>query len=291
MLRQLPFEYAFRNLGRSPVRLAASLLGATLVVLLVLASAGFVRGMQLTLTNQAGLYQNVILLGAGSEEAIERSQIDAGIAQPSSGSVPLSKHTRQVMLVGSHTSSPQCDDSVHSTHIVPAVPSPLAPAHTGSIASSQPASGVPAVSTQGTHAKLSVSHTGVPPEQSVSSVHSTHVIDVVSQAGVAPMQSASSAQPGVHIPLGLQNVPAAQSSEVRHSRQTTARRCSNGRRASLRWAGARRRLRAQPTCCATRKRRGVRTSSTCGTRRACCASVYAARARACTDRRSWATTR
>ena len=88
MFRQLPFEYAFRNLGRSPVRLAASLMGAALVVLLVLASAGFVRGMQLTLTNQAGLYENVILLGAGSEEAIERSQIDAGIGTIASASIP-----------------------------------------------------------------------------------------------------------------------------------------------------------------------------------------------------------
>jgi ABC-type lipoprotein release transport system permease subunit len=87
MLRQLPFEYAFRNLGRSPARLAASLFGAALVVLLVLASAGFVRGMQLTLTSHAGLYDNVILLGAGSEEAIERSQIDAGIGTIAAASI------------------------------------------------------------------------------------------------------------------------------------------------------------------------------------------------------------
>ena len=76
------------DLGRSPVRLAASLLGAALVVLLVLASAGFVRGMQLTLTNHEGLYENVILLGAGSEEAIERSQIDAGIGTIAAASIP-----------------------------------------------------------------------------------------------------------------------------------------------------------------------------------------------------------
>jgi ABC-type antimicrobial peptide transport system permease subunit len=64
------------------------LFGAALVVLLVLASAGFVRGMQLTLTNHAGLYDNVILLGAGSEEAIERSQIDAGIGTIAAASIP-----------------------------------------------------------------------------------------------------------------------------------------------------------------------------------------------------------
>ncbi len=78
-MRQLPFEYAFRNLGRSGVRLAASLVGSTLVVLLVLAAGGFVRGMQLTLTQDKGLHENVIILGAGSEAALERSQIDASV--------------------------------------------------------------------------------------------------------------------------------------------------------------------------------------------------------------------
>ncbi len=75
----LPFEYAFRNLARSRVRLITSLVGATLVVLLALAAGGFIRGMNQTLTTEAPLHENVIILGAGSEEAIERSQIDAGV--------------------------------------------------------------------------------------------------------------------------------------------------------------------------------------------------------------------
>ena len=87
-MRQIPFEYAFRNLGRSPVRLLASLLGAALVVLLVLAAAGFMRGMQRTLTQHSPLHENIILLGAGSEEAIERSQIDAGLATIAAASIP-----------------------------------------------------------------------------------------------------------------------------------------------------------------------------------------------------------
>lgn len=87
-MRQLPFQYAFRNLGRSGVRLAASLVGSSLVVLLVLASGGFVRGMQLTLTQDAPLHRNVMILGTGSEESVERSQIDSSVATIAAASVP-----------------------------------------------------------------------------------------------------------------------------------------------------------------------------------------------------------
>ncbi|MEC9372906.1 MAG: FtsX-like permease family protein [Planctomycetota bacterium] len=98
-MRQLPFEYAIRNLGRSRVRLAASLAGAALVALLVLASAGFVRGMQLTLTQSAGLNRNVIILGTGSEEAIERSQIDSSVAGITAASVPGIRSEAGTMFV------------------------------------------------------------------------------------------------------------------------------------------------------------------------------------------------
>lgn len=87
-IRQLPLDYALRNLMRSRTRLAATLLGAALVVLLVLAAAGFVRGMQLTLTQHRSLHDNIILLGAGSEESIERSQIDAGVEGQAAASIP-----------------------------------------------------------------------------------------------------------------------------------------------------------------------------------------------------------
>ena len=40
-MRLLPFDYAVRNLGRSPTRLVLSVLGSTLVVLLVLAAGAF----------------------------------------------------------------------------------------------------------------------------------------------------------------------------------------------------------------------------------------------------------
>lgn len=87
-MRQLPFHYAFRNLGRSGVRLTASLVGSSLVVLLILASGSFIRGMQLTLTQDAGLYENVMILGTGSEEGVERSQIDPSVAGIAAASIP-----------------------------------------------------------------------------------------------------------------------------------------------------------------------------------------------------------
>ena len=73
-MKTLPFEYAVRNLGRSPGRMALSVGGSILVVLLVLTAGGFVTGMQRALV-ASGNAQNMILLGSGSEESLERSEI------------------------------------------------------------------------------------------------------------------------------------------------------------------------------------------------------------------------
>jgi len=73
-MRRLPFEYAVRNLGRSPIRLVLSVLGSILVVMLVIAAVAFVRGMQKNLIS-SGSDTNVMLLGAGSEDSVERSEI------------------------------------------------------------------------------------------------------------------------------------------------------------------------------------------------------------------------
>ncbi|MEE2896683.1 MAG: ABC transporter permease [Planctomycetota bacterium] len=74
MMRGLPFEYAVRNLGRNPARLAMTAGGSMLVVLLVVAAASFVTGMRRSL-QVSGSPHNAILLGAGSEESVERSEI------------------------------------------------------------------------------------------------------------------------------------------------------------------------------------------------------------------------
>ena len=81
-MRGLPFEYAVRNMTRNPVRLLLSASGCGLVVLLVMAAGGFVTGMQQSLRT-SGSPHNVMLVGAGSEESVERSEIPmrtAGIA-------------------------------------------------------------------------------------------------------------------------------------------------------------------------------------------------------------------
>lgn len=76
-MKLLPFEYAVRNLGRTPLRFGLSLAGATIIVLLIVAAAAFVRGMEKTLSVRT-TSKNVILLGAGSEESLERSEINPG---------------------------------------------------------------------------------------------------------------------------------------------------------------------------------------------------------------------
>lgn len=86
-MKWLPFEYAVRNLGRSRPRLAASVLGSALVVLLVLASSAFVRGMEHSLTLR-GSHENVILLGAGSEDSVERSQVESGAGAVVAAAIP-----------------------------------------------------------------------------------------------------------------------------------------------------------------------------------------------------------
>ncbi|MBL8990228.1 MAG: ABC transporter permease [Phycisphaerae bacterium] len=86
-MARLPLDYAVRNLGRSPLRAGLSVLGAGLVVLLVIAAAGFVTGMSRSL-RASGDDRHVILLGAGSEESIERSEIAASVGSLVAAAVP-----------------------------------------------------------------------------------------------------------------------------------------------------------------------------------------------------------
>ena len=70
----LPFSYSFRNLIREPSRFLQKVGGSALVIFLILAAGSFNAGMR-GLLKASGSPNNVIFLGAGSEESVERSQI------------------------------------------------------------------------------------------------------------------------------------------------------------------------------------------------------------------------
>lgn len=83
----LPFTYATRNLFRSKARLFQTIGGSTLVVLLVMASVAINSGMKKTLS-ASGSDRNVILIGAGSEESIQRSEVPESSAEIAAAAVP-----------------------------------------------------------------------------------------------------------------------------------------------------------------------------------------------------------
>lgn len=78
----LPLTYALRNLFRDRSRLAQTVGGSALVVLLVMCATALTGGMKEVLA-ASGSPNNTILLGSGSEESIQRSEVAesaAGIA-------------------------------------------------------------------------------------------------------------------------------------------------------------------------------------------------------------------
>ncbi len=74
----LPITYSIRNLSRSWGKTIQVLLGSTLTILIIVCAAAFNRGMLSTLS-ASGDSKNVMLIGAGSEESIERSEISATV--------------------------------------------------------------------------------------------------------------------------------------------------------------------------------------------------------------------
>lgn len=97
-MRLIPWDYGIRNMTRAPLRLGLSVLGSALVVLLVLAAAAFVRGMDASLVTTGG-ERNVILLGAGSEESVERSEISPTVADQIAASITGIKSRLDVMYL------------------------------------------------------------------------------------------------------------------------------------------------------------------------------------------------
>jgi ABC-type antimicrobial peptide transport system permease subunit len=75
-LRLLPWEYGVRNLFRRPGRSALTLLGLTLVVLLIFVVVGFIRGLEASLA-VSGDPRVVLVHSLGASENVENSSIPA----------------------------------------------------------------------------------------------------------------------------------------------------------------------------------------------------------------------
>ena len=82
----LPFTYALRNLFRDPARLLQTVGGSMIVVLLIITAVAMNQGMD-TILSTSGSPNNIILLGKGSEESLERSEVDLG-AEAAATSIP-----------------------------------------------------------------------------------------------------------------------------------------------------------------------------------------------------------
>lgn len=94
----LPLSYAVRNLFRSKSRLLQTIGGSAVVVLLLMASVAINNGMKRVLS-ASGSDRNVILVGAGSEESIQRSEVperSAGIAEAAVPGITESLGSRAV---------------------------------------------------------------------------------------------------------------------------------------------------------------------------------------------------
>ena len=83
----LPLSYASRNLLRSPGRLLQMVFGSALVVALICLAAAFDTGMARGLA-ASGDAHNVIILGAGSEDSVERSEVSAAAPGIIAASIP-----------------------------------------------------------------------------------------------------------------------------------------------------------------------------------------------------------
>ena len=82
----LPWDYGIRNVGRRPLASLFVIFGAAGVVGLVLVMGAFVQSLSYSLQD-TGNPNNIIVLGAGSENSLEQSAIAANIPQIMSASV------------------------------------------------------------------------------------------------------------------------------------------------------------------------------------------------------------
>lgn len=76
----IPLTYTLRNIFRRPVQSIQLICGSGFVVLLIMTAMAMNESMKETLSN-SGSEQNIIFMGAGSEESIERSEVSPGLEE------------------------------------------------------------------------------------------------------------------------------------------------------------------------------------------------------------------
>ena len=129
----LPFSYAIRNLFRDKPRLLQSVGGSALVVLLVMAALALNQGMKRVLS-ASGSPHNVILLGAGSEESVQRSEVEekaAGIAGTAIPGVSESLGRRAVSPEIHYMGMVECEDGRSAQALLRGVTPEALLTHTG----------------------------------------------------------------------------------------------------------------------------------------------------------------
>jgi len=87
----IPLAYTLRNIFRRPMQSIQLIGGSSFVVLLIMTAFAMNQSMEQTLSN-SGSEQNIILLGAGSEESVERSEVALGLEEILSSSLPDIRH-------------------------------------------------------------------------------------------------------------------------------------------------------------------------------------------------------
>lgn len=97
-MKLLPFDYAARNAGRNPLRTILTSGGAAAVVFLVILMGAFVQTLGSTLKG-TGDPKNAIVLGMGSEDFLEQSEIGFEVPTVLASSVEgIAQHHGQPMI-------------------------------------------------------------------------------------------------------------------------------------------------------------------------------------------------
>lgn len=97
-MRLLPFDYAARNAGRKPLRTLLAAGGAGAVVFLVILMGSFAQSLAATVRS-SGEALNVIILGLGSEDFLEQSEISMAVPGLLASSVKqIEKHGGEPLL-------------------------------------------------------------------------------------------------------------------------------------------------------------------------------------------------